>query len=51
MKLVVSKEQLVRRGAGWVDDFSSGTIRFVGFTELLGGLAIILPADVGDARA
>ncbi len=43
VKLVASKEQLVRRGAGWVDDFSSGTVRFVGFTELLGGLAIILP--------
>ena len=43
MKLVVSKEQLVLRGAGWVDDLSSGTVRFVGFTEMVGGLGMILP--------
>jgi hypothetical protein len=43
LKLLVSKNQLLRRGASWVEDFSSGAIRFVGFTELLGGLAIILP--------
>jgi hypothetical protein len=44
MKLVISKKHLVLRGAGWVEDFSSGTVRFVGFTELVGGLAILLPA-------
>lgn len=43
MKLVVSKEQLALRGAGWVHTLSSGTVRFVGFTELAGGLAMILP--------
>jgi DoxX-like family len=43
MKLLVSKKRLLRRGAGWVEDFSSGAIRFVGFTELLGGLALLLP--------
>ncbi len=43
MKLVVSKEQLVLRGAGWVDDLSSGTVRFVGFTEMVGSLGMILP--------
>jgi hypothetical protein len=42
MKLLVSKERLLR-GAAWVEDFSSGAIRFVGFTELLGGLALLLP--------
>ena len=44
MKLVISKKHLVLRGAGWVEDFSSGTVRFVGFTEMVGGLAILLPA-------
>jgi hypothetical protein len=44
MKLVVSKKHLALRGASWVNDFSSGTVVFVGFTEITGGLAIILPA-------
>jgi hypothetical protein len=43
MKLIVSKEQLALRGAGWVHTLRSGTVRFVGFTELVGGLAMILP--------
>jgi DoxX-like family len=43
-KLVLSKKHLVLLGAGWVEDFSPGTVRFVGFTEMMGGLAIILPA-------
>ena len=44
MKLVFSKKRLVLAGAGWVDKLSSGTVRFVGATELMGGLALILPA-------
>ena len=47
MKLVVSKKRLALRGASWVDDFSSGTVIFVGLTEITGGLAIILPAVLG----
>ena len=43
MKLVLSKKRL-ERGAGWIEDFSSGTVRFVGLTEVMGGAAIILPA-------
>jgi hypothetical protein len=43
MKLVLSKKRLVR-GASWIEDFSSGTVRFVGLTEMMGGAAIILPA-------
>lgn len=43
-KLVVSKKRLALRGASWVNDFSSGTVMFVGLTEITGGLAIILPA-------
>jgi hypothetical protein len=44
MKLVISKKRLALRGASWVDDFSGGTVIFVGLTEITGGLAIILPA-------
>jgi DoxX-like family len=43
MKLLVSKEQLALRGAGWVHTLSSGTVRFVGLTEVVGGLAMIVP--------
>ena len=43
MKVVVSKKHLVLLGAGWVEDFWSGTVRFVGFTEMVGGLGMILP--------
>ena len=46
MKLVLSKKRLVLQGAGWIEDFSSGTVRFVGLTEMVGGLAIILPAVI-----
>jgi uncharacterized membrane protein YphA (DoxX/SURF4 family) len=42
-KLVVSKKRLALRGESWIDDFSSGTVIFVGLTEITGGLAIILP--------
>jgi DoxX-like family len=44
MKLVVSKKRLALRGTSWVADFSSGTVIFVGLTEMTGGLAITLPA-------
>ena len=47
MKLVVSKSRLALLGVSSVDDFSSGTVIFVGVTEILGGLAIILPAVFG----
>jgi hypothetical protein len=44
MKLAMSKPHLMRRGAGWVTDFASGTVKFVGLTELVGGLAIFVSA-------
>ena len=43
-KLVVPKNRLAVRGSNWVDDFSSGTVVFVGLTEIVGGLAILAPA-------
>jgi|ERR1700761_8784678 DoxX-like protein len=44
MKLVIPKKSLALRGSSWVDDFSSGTVIFVGLTEIAGGLAMFLPA-------
>lgn len=43
-KLVVPKKRLALRGSNWVDDFSSGTVVFVGLTEIAGGLAMLSPA-------
>jgi hypothetical protein len=44
MKLALSKDQLVLRGAAWTADFSLATVRFVGFTEIVAALGMILPA-------
>jgi hypothetical protein len=33
----------------WVEDFSQGTVRFIGIMELLGALGLILPAATGIA--
>ncbi|RNL64375.1 DoxX family protein [Nocardioides marmoriginsengisoli] len=43
----------MREKMGWVDDFSVGTVRFIGVAELLGALGLILPklTDVVDDRA
>jgi hypothetical protein len=50
MKLALSKEQLVLRGAIWADEFGSGTVIFVGMTEWLGALGLILPAALDIQR-
>lgn len=33
----------------WTEDFSAGTVRFIGITELLGGIGLILPWLTGVA--
>jgi uncharacterized membrane protein len=33
----------------WVRDFSTGTVRFIGVVEILGGLGLVLPALTGIA--
>lgn len=33
----------------WVEDFSPGTVRFIGIAELAAGLGLILPAATGIA--
>jgi uncharacterized membrane protein len=50
MKATQPKEKLAAR-LPWVEDFSAGTVRFIGVAELLGGLGLILPAATGIAPA
>ena len=47
-KATQPKEKLASR-LPWVEDFSQGTVRFIGIVELLGGLGLILPAATGIA--
>ncbi|GAA1663915.1 DoxX family protein [Nonomuraea maheshkhaliensis] len=48
MKATQPKEKLAPK-LPWVDDFSAGTIRFIGVAEVAGGLGLILPALTGIA--
>jgi hypothetical protein len=48
MKSTQPKEKLAPK-LPWVQDFSAGTVRFIGVAELLGGLGLILPAATGIA--
>jgi uncharacterized membrane protein len=47
-KLTQPREKLLRRMA-FVEDFSGGTLKFIGAVEVLGGLGLILPAWTGIA--
>lgn len=47
MKSTRSKERLAGAGMAWVEDFSSGMIRFIGIAEILGALGLVLPPLVG----
>ena len=48
MKATQPKEKLAPR-LPWSEDFSAGTVKFIGVAELLGGLGLILPAATGIA--
>jgi len=48
IKTTGSKEKLAEK-LPWVEDFSLGTVRFIGVMELLGALGLILPAAFGVA--
>ncbi|WP_433360349.1 DoxX family protein [Actinoplanes sp. CA-142083] len=48
MKATQPKEKL-QPNLPWVEDFSLGTVRLIGASELLGGLGLILPAATGIA--
>jgi uncharacterized membrane protein len=48
MKSLQPKEKLAK-SLPWVEDFSPGTVRFIGVMELLAALGLILPAVTGIA--
>jgi hypothetical protein len=44
-KLIVPKEKLATApGAGWVEDFSAGSVKAVGALEVLAAVGLVLPA-------
>src|ERR687893_1435908 len=44
-KLVVPKEKLATApGAGWVEDFSAGSVKAIGVLEVLAAVGLVLPA-------
>ena len=44
-KLVVPKEKLATApGAGWVEDFSAGSVKAIGALEVLAAVGLVLPA-------
>ena len=48
LKATQPREKL-RANMPWVDDFSAGTVRFIGTTQLLGAVGLILPWATGIA--
>jgi uncharacterized membrane protein len=48
MKSTQPKEKLVKQ-LPWVADFSKSTVRFIGLSELLGGIGLIVPWLTGIA--
>ncbi|MBX6750433.1 MAG: DoxX family protein [Micromonosporaceae bacterium] len=47
-KLITPKAKL-QPMLPWTEDFSAGTVKFIGVAEVLGGLGLILPAATGIA--
>lgn len=48
LKATQAKEKLAKN-MPWVEDFSAGTIRYIGIVEILAALGLILPAVTGIA--
>lgn len=49
-KLIVPRERLATApGGGWVEDFSTGTVKALGALEVLAAVGLILPAVLGIA--
>lgn len=46
LKLYLSKEEIMKRVA-WGQDYSSGTLKFIGVLEFLGGIGILVPELTG----
>ena len=49
-KLIVPKEKLATApGAGWVEDFSAGTVKAIGALEVLAAVGLVLPGAMSIA--
>jgi uncharacterized membrane protein YphA (DoxX/SURF4 family) len=48
-KVLLSKEQLVARGSGPLEDFSPGMIKLIGTMEVLAAIGLTLPAALDIA--
>ena len=49
-KLIVPKEKLATApGAGWVEDFSAGSVKAIGALEVLAAVGLVLPAAIDIA--
>ena len=48
IKATQPREKLLKQ-LPWVEDFSTGTVRFIGVMELLAAIGLILPAVTGVA--
>lgn len=46
MKSTQPKDKLLGR-LPWVEDYSAGTLRFIGTVELLGAIGLVVPAATG----
>ena len=44
MKITAPVEELAKNGMGFVNDYGIETVRFIGISEVLGALGLILPA-------
>lgn len=44
MKVFAPIEQLAQNGMGFVENFGTGMVRFIGCSEVLGAIGLILPA-------
>jgi uncharacterized membrane protein YphA (DoxX/SURF4 family) len=38
------RQEAIKKQMAWMEDFSSGTITFIGVAEILGGIGLVLPA-------
>lgn len=44
MKITLPVEELAKNGMSFVNNYAVGTVRFIGISEVLGALGLILPA-------
>ena len=44
MKLIMPTEELIAKGMGFVSEYGVGMVRFIGISEVMGALGLILPA-------